>query len=37
MAFAEGSKSEIFHSNQGPQFTSIDFVERLQAEKIKNS
>jgi hypothetical protein len=31
MAFAEGSKPEIFHSDQGSQFTSIDFVELLQA------
>jgi len=37
MAFAKGSKPEIFHSDQGSQFTSIDFVERLQAEKIKIS
>jgi putative transposase len=37
MAFAEGSKPEIFHSHQGSQFTSIDFVDRLHAEKIKIS
>ena len=37
MAFAKGGKPEIFHSDQGSQFTSIDFVERLQAEKIKIS
>jgi putative transposase len=37
MAFAGGRKPEIFHSDQGSQFTSSDFVERLQAEKIKIS
>jgi putative transposase len=37
MAFAGGSEPEIFHSDQGTQFTSIEFVERLQAEKIKIS
>jgi putative transposase len=37
MAFAGGRKPEIFHSDQGSQFTSSDFVERLQADKIKIS
>jgi len=32
-----GRRPEIFHSDQGCQFTSGDFVERLQAEKIKIS
>jgi putative transposase len=27
-----GSKPEIFHSDQGSQFTSADFVARLKAE-----
>ncbi|WP_396123461.1 hypothetical protein [Cyanobium sp. BA20m-p-22] len=30
-------KPEIFHSDQGCQFTSGDFVARLQAEEIKIS
>lgn len=37
MALAGGRKPEIFHSDQGCQFTSSDFVARLQAEKIKIS
>ena len=37
MAFTGGRKPEIFHSNQGTQFTSSEFVERLQAEKINIS
>ena len=32
-----GSKLEIYHSDQGCQFTSGDFVARLQAEEIKIS
>jgi putative transposase len=37
MALTGGRKPEIFHSDQGCQFTSRDFVARLQAEKIKIS
>jgi putative transposase len=37
MALAGDRKPEIFHSDQGCQFTSSDFVARLQAEKIKIS
>jgi putative transposase len=37
MALEGGRKSEIFHSDQGCQLTSGDFVARLQAEKIKIS
>ena len=37
MALEGGRKPEIFHSDQGCQFTSTDFVARLQAEKIKIS
>ena len=37
MALAAGRKPEIFHSDQGCQFTCSDFVARLQAEKIKIS
>jgi putative transposase len=37
MAFASGSRPEIFHSDQGSQFTSADFVGRLQAKDIKIS
>jgi transposase InsO family protein len=37
MALGEGRKPEIFHSDQGFQFTSSDFVARLRAEKIKIS
>ena len=34
---AGGRKPEIFHCDQGCQFSSSDFVARLQAEKIKIS
>ena len=37
MALAAGRKPDIFHSDQGCQFTCSDFVARLQAEKIKIS
>ena len=37
MALEGGRKPEIFHSDQGCQFTSGGFVARLQAEKIKIS
>ena len=37
MALAGGRKPEIFHSDQGCQFTSSGFVAKLQAEKIKIS
>ena len=37
MALAGVRKPEIFHSDQGCQFTSGDFVARLQAEEIKIS
>lgn len=37
MALEEGRKPEIFHSDQGCQFTSSAFVARLQAEEIKIS
>ncbi|MBV2352097.1 IS3 family transposase [Synechococcus sp. HK05] len=37
MALAWDRKPEIFHSDQGCQFTSGDFVARLQAEEIKFS
>jgi putative transposase len=37
MALEGGRKPETFHSDQGWQFTSSDFVTRLQAEKIKIS
>ena len=37
MALEGGRKPEIFHSDQGCQFTSSDFVARLQSEKIKIS
>ena len=37
MALGGGRKPEIFHSHQGFQFTSGDFVARLQAQKIKIS
>ena len=37
MALESGRKPEIFHSDQGCQFTSTDFVARLQAEEIKPS
>jgi putative transposase len=37
MAGARGSRIEIFHSDQGCQFTSADYVAKLQAEDIKIS
>jgi putative transposase len=37
MALGGGRKPEVFHSDQGCQFTSGDFVARLQAEGIKVS
>ena len=37
MALRSGRRPEIFHSDQGCQFTSGDFVARLQAEEIKIS
>jgi len=37
MALEGGRKPEVFHSDQGCQFTSSDFVDRLQGEKIKIS
>ena len=37
MALEGGRKPGIFHSDQGCQFTSGDFVGRLRAEEIKNS
>jgi putative transposase len=37
MALAGGRKPEIFHSDQGCQFTSSDFVSKLQAEEIQIS
>ena len=37
MALEGGRRPEIFHSDQGCQFTSGDFVARLQTEEIKIS
>ena len=37
MALSSGHRPEIFHSDQGCQFTSSGFVARLQGEKIKIS
>ncbi|WP_291716261.1 DDE-type integrase/transposase/recombinase [Limnobacter sp. CACIAM 66H1] len=37
MALGGGRKPEVFHSVQGCQFTSSDFVDRLQTEGIKIS
>jgi putative transposase len=37
MALEGGRMPEIFHSDQGCQFTSSDFVARLQAKQIKIS
>ena len=37
MALEGGRKPGIFHSDQGCQFTSSDFVAKLQDEKIKIS
>jgi putative transposase len=36
-ALGGGRRPEVFHSDQGCQFTSGDFVARLQAEEIKIS
>jgi putative transposase len=35
MALGGGRRPEIFHSDQGCQFTSGDFVARLQAGEIR--
>jgi len=35
MALSSDRRPQIFHSDQGCQFTSADFVGRFQAEKIK--
>jgi putative transposase len=37
MAMEGGRKLEIFHSAQGCQFTSSDFVARLHDEEVKFS
>ena len=37
MSLASGRKPQIFHSDQGCQFTSSAFVKRLKAEEIKIS
>jgi putative transposase len=37
MALGSGHKPRVFHSDQGCQFTSSDFVERLRNDKIKIS
>ena len=37
MSLASGRKPQIFHSDQGCQFTSSAFVQRLKAEDIKIS
>ncbi len=37
MALSSGRRPQIFHSDQGCQFTSTDFVGQLQAEQIKIS
>jgi putative transposase len=37
MALEGGRKPEVFHSDQGCQFTSSDFLSRLQNEEIKIS
>jgi len=37
MALGSGPKPEVFHSDQGCQFTSSDFVARLQADGIRIS
>jgi putative transposase len=37
MACSSGPRTQIFHSDQSCQFTSTDFVGRLQAEEIKTS
>jgi putative transposase len=37
MALSSGRRPQIFHYDQGCQFTSTDFVARLQAKEIKIS
>ncbi len=37
MALSSGRRPQIFHSDQGCQFTSSDFVARLQADGIRIS
>lgn len=37
IALSSGLRPQIFHFDQGGQFTSTDFVGRLHAEKIKIS
>jgi putative transposase len=37
MALANGRKPQIFHSDQGCQFTSSAFIQRLKAEEIQIS
>jgi putative transposase len=37
MALGDGRKPEVFHSDQGCQFTSSAFVARLKVEEIKIS
>jgi len=37
MSLSDGRKPEIFHSDQGCQFTSFDFVARLRTEGIRIS
>ncbi|WP_371734175.1 DDE-type integrase/transposase/recombinase [Synechococcus sp. CCY 9618] len=37
MALASGDKPQIFHSDQGCQFTSSGFIQRLKAEEIQIS
>ena len=37
MVLSSGQRPQIFHSDHGCQFTSSDFVVRLQTEKIKIS
>jgi putative transposase len=37
IALAAGRKPKIFHSDQGSQFTSTDFVSRLQDESVRIS
>ena len=37
MALAKSRKPEVFHSDQGCQFTSAPFVGRLKSEEIKIS
>jgi putative transposase len=37
MALVSGHKLQIFHSDQGCQYTSADFVARLKTEEIKVS